>query len=422
MTTQNATFEAKMACSHKKASVAVYSCTETFLSEQIESIINDTILDEDSEQPMSHINIENTVKAITEFLVICHRTNIGTSKTTMCRQLQLSLQGRAQTPDSEDISSYETYYRLQYTVYEKLYEANAIYALFCMPTLNNLATLYLDNQDCPDKARKCLNNVLTFYREYTNGEQKLPEKMVEHADEDWVKRRTKDCQNIVEYFYTASLKICSRYYYIKKNYRMAMKVGLRYLRRMADVHKNTMKDSQWIETAINLSVTCVYSRALPQSVYLINAAVSLIDKMENDVKAEEHNNCGHVIRINHVKRRYIKHLRTEVDLSVIRIAVWILEESFKRVNYNNEPKKNGDKNDQSKDMELYETVETFSNVTKTQFTEDLLPTALCLEQKEFGALHKKARNLLKLHKKVIIKSSDWTDLQTRVQKIAQMRI
>lgn len=413
-----------MACSHEKKANVVYSCTETFLSEQIESIINDTILGEDSDQPMSHVNIENTVKAITEFLVICHRTNIGTSKTTMCRQLQLSLQGRTQTPDPEDIGSYEIYYRLQYTVYEKLYETNAaIYALFCMPTLNNLAKLYLDNQDCPDKARKCLNNVLTLYREYTCVEQNLPEKMVENADEEFVKKRQKDCRNIVEYFYTASLKICSRYYYIKKNFRMAMKVGLRYLRRMSDVHTNMKKDSQWIETAIKLSLTCVYSRALPQSVYLINAAICLIDKMEDDVKAEEHNNCGHVIRINHVKRRYIKHLRTEVDLSVIRIAVWILEESFKRVNFNNEPKKNGDKNkEQLKDLELYETVETFSIITKTEFPDDLLPTKLCLEQKEFGALHKKARNLLKLHKKVIIKSSDWTDLQTRIQKIAQMRI
>lgn len=404
--------------SNKKENVVMYSCTETFLSEQIESIINDTILDEDTTHSISYVNIENTVKAITEFLVICHRTNLGTSKSTMCRQLQLSLQGRAQTTDPDDITSYEKYYRLQYTVYEKLYEVNNIYALFCMPTLNNLATHYLDRQDCPEKARKCLNSVLTFYREYIHGEQKLPDKMIQHAHEHWVKDRTKDCRNIVEYFYTASLKICSHYYYIKKNFRMAMKVGLRYLRRMNDIHINTIKKSDWIETALNLSVTCIYARALPQSVYLINAAIFLIDKMEEDVKQEEHNNCGHIMRVNHVKRRHIKQLRTEVDLTVIRVAIWTLEESYKQINFLNEPHGNGDK---LKDMELYETVETFTIVPLTNVPYPL-PTNFCLDQKEFGALHKKARNLLKLHKKTMLKLPDWTDIQTRIQKIAQMRI
>lgn len=401
----------KMSLTIHKKTVIGYSNTETFLSEQIESIINESVLDEDLKQPMSHINIENTVKAITEFLVICHRNNsVGTCKATMCRQLQLALQGRGLPLDADDIGNYEAYYRLQYTLYDKLYQSNVIYALFCMPTLNNLALHYLENGECPEKARKCLNNVQQFYSEYMGGAQKLPAKMVKDAGSDWVKKRTKDCLNIVEYFYTASLVICSRYYFIKENYRMAMKVGLRHLRRLTTTHAKKFKETEWIETATSLAVTCIHTRALPQSVYLINAVVTLIDKMEEDVKKEEHNNCGHMTRINNTKRRFIKQLRTEVDLSVIRIAVWILEEAYKR----NNPEK-------YKLQETYEKVETFPNIPDIK-TSTNLPINLSLDHKEFGGLLKKARNLLKLHKKVFIKSSDWNELQTRVHKIAQMRI
>lgn len=418
----------------KKIDVFMYSMTEAFLSEQIESIISDAILDKNLGQPLNHANLEKAIKAIQEFLVLCEgmpeAKNEGERQGRLCVRSKFFHSLAWCYGAIGDYRHEEFYFKLELAIYEDLVKFNPCYTLFCMPALNELASAYLDHHQSVDKARKCLDKIHSYHRDFLNNKQRIPEevlnKIIQHPRGIQLKSRMEQGTQMAEYFYTHSLKLCSNYYYMKKNFRMAVKVGLRYLKRQGELHSDDMDQNNWANTSMKLALRCLVYRALPQAVYLMSATNQVATKLEAQVKAKSHDNCNHKDKSIHNKRRLIKKLRSEIDINILKIAIWTLEESYKRVEYNRKIAQNNDDvdEDELKKLCLESTLETFSFIEKEDYT-NLLPSHLCTEQKDFVALLKKAKTLMKSTKKTLStkpQSDEYQQIQTRLDKVAQMRI